>query len=109
MVTSRRKLAGFARGARVIELALTFAKTALTMAEENTLDDDPTPNRYIRLYTASSVAGYTYTRDGAFRLYSVADGEIGGNATKILTYRAYYDSTLGYAFRAVVTNTLSAL
>src|SRR6185369_2470370 len=38
---SRKKLAGFARGARVIELAITFAKTALTMAEENTLDDDP--------------------------------------------------------------------
>ena len=79
------------------------------MAEENTLDDDPVPDRYIRLYTASSVSGYTYERQGAFRLYSVADGEIGGNATKILTYRAFYSSTLGYAFRARVANTLPGL
>lgn len=111
---SRKKLAGFARGARTIELALTFAKTALTMSEENTLDDDPVPNRYIRIATTSAtiITGttpYSYVREGAFHLYSVADGEIGGNATKVLTYHAYYDSTLTYAYKATVVNTLSAL
>lgn len=106
---SRKKLAGFARGPRVIELVLTFAKTAQTMAEECTIDDDPIPNRFIRLNTVSSVTGYRYVRDGAFRLFSVADGEIGGNATLVLTYRAYYDSVLGYAFKSTVTNTLAAL
>ena len=106
---SRRKLAGYGRGARVIELVLTFAKTTATMAEENTLDDDPVPNRYIQLTTNSVTSPYVYQRGGAFRLFSVADGEIGGNATKVFTYRAYYDSTLGYAFKAVITNTLAAL
>ena len=106
---SRRKLAGYGRGARVIELVLTFAKTAATMAEENTLDDDPVPNRYIQLTTNSITSPYVYQRGGAFRLFSVADGEIGGNATKVLTYRSFYDATLGYAFKAVITNTLAAL
>jgi len=106
---SRRKLAGYGRGARVIELVLTFAKTTATMAEENTLDDDPVPNRYIQLTTNSITSPYVYQRGGAFRLFSVADGEIGGNATKVFTYRAYYDSTLTYAYKAVVINTLAAV
>lgn len=107
---SRRKLAGFARGARVIEVVLTFAKTTQTMAEENTLDDVPVPARYIQFTTNSEIlitgsTYYSYTRGGAFRLFNVADGEIGGNATKVLTYRAFYDSVLGYAFKATVVNT----
>lgn len=107
---SRRKLSGFARGARQIELVLTFAKTAATMAEELTLDDDPVPARYIQIYTTSAVLAaaatpYSYIRGGAFRLYTVTDGEIDGNATKVFTYRAFYDATLGYAFKATVVNT----
>lgn len=109
---SRRKLSGYARGARQIELVLTFAETAATIAELNTLDDDPVPNRYIQIKTvsaviASGVTPYSYTREGAFRLYTVTDGEIGGNATKVFTYRAFYDSTLGYAFRATVVGTVA--
>jgi hypothetical protein len=109
---TRNQLAGFGRGARVIELTLRFAKSAAAIAERATLDDDPTPSRYFQLRVTSAVNAttatpYLWTRKGAFRLFSAADGEIGGNATIDLTYRAYYDSTLGYAYRASVRNTQS--
>lgn len=111
---TRNKLSDFARGARQIELVLTVAETAQWIAEIITLDDTPTPNRYFKVSTTSSefITGSTpfkYDRLGAFRLFTVTDGEVGGNAVKILTYRAYYDSTLGYAYRAVVANSLTAL
>jgi hypothetical protein len=107
---TRFQLAGYGRGARMIELVLTLAKTAATIAEANTLDDTPVPNRYFSVATSSTematgVTPYSYIRNGAFRLFERADGEIGGNATITLTYRAYYDATLGYAYKATVVNT----
>lgn len=110
----RRKLSGYGRGARVIELVLTFAKTTETMAEAATLDDEPVPSRFFQVRTVSptlaqAATPYSYTRRGAFRLFTRENGEIGGNTTLILTYRAYYDSTLGYAYRASVVNTRSTL
>lgn len=111
---TRFKLAGYGRGARVIELQVTLAKTTATMAEAATLDDDPVPNRYLEVLTVSPeiVTGSTVYRNSwrmPGRLVSREDGEIGGNSTIILTYRAFYSSTLTYAFRAAVTNGLSAL
>ncbi len=112
---SRRKYAGFARGARVIELVLTFAKEAVPISERATLTAAAPSPRYIRLNSTSSsiITGstaYSYTREGAFRLYSATDGEIAGNATLVLTYRAFYDgSGLGYAYKATVINGLTAL
>lgn len=110
----RRKLSGYGRGARTIDLVLTFAKTTETMAERATLDDEPVPSRYFQVRTISPTlaqAGnpYSYSRRGAFRLFTAEDGEIGGNTTIVLTYRAYYDSNLGYAYRASVVNTRSSL
>lgn len=107
-------LSGYGRGPREIELELTVAKTAATMAERATLDDDPVPVRYFMVDTSSTalITGatyYSYKRRGAFTLRSARDGEIGGNATIILTYRAIYDTTLGYAYRATVVNTLASL
>lgn len=104
---TRRQLAGYGRGTRVIEVILTFAKTTATMAEAATLDDDPVPARYIEVVTTSPVLAETatpheYRRRGAFRLYERADVEVGGNAAIRLTYRAFYDSTLGYAYQARV-------
>jgi len=98
----------------VIEVVLTLAKTAATIAEAATLDDTPVPDRFIRVLTSSTelaeaATPYRYDRQGAFRLFERAEGEIGGNATIILTYRAFYDSTLTYAYRAVVVNQLTAL
>jgi len=111
---TRFQLAGYGRGARVIELVLTLAKTAATIAEANTLDDSPVPNRYFSVATSSTELAqaanpYSYIRNGAFRLFERADGEIGGNATINLTYRAFYDATLGYAYKATVVDQLTAL
>jgi hypothetical protein len=111
---SRFRLSGYGRGAREIELVLTVAKTAATMAEAATLDDDPVPQRFIQITTTSveaagTVTKYSYRRRGCFTLRSRAEGEIGGNATIVLTYRAMYNSTLGYGFQAVVVNALAAL
>jgi hypothetical protein len=111
---TRNQLSGYGRGARVIELVLTVAKTAATIAEANTLDDTPVPNRYYKVSTnstelAAAANPYTYDRYMPVRLFERADGEIGGNATITLTYRGFYDSTLGYAFRASSINQLTAL
>lgn len=111
---TRFRLSGYGRGPREIELVLTVAKTTATMAEAATLDDNPVPRRYIQIKTTSveNVVGaikYSYQRRGCFTLRSRAEGEIGGNATIVLTYRAQYDTTLGYGFQAVVVNGLAAL
>jgi hypothetical protein len=111
---ARFRLSGYGRGPREIELVLTVAETAQTMAEAATIDDDPVPQRFIQVKTTSveNAGGsnkYAYTRQGCFTLRSVENGEIGGNATLILTYRAMYNSTLTYAYKAVVVNALSAL
>lgn len=110
----RFDLSGYGRGPREIELVLTLAKTAATMAEAATLDDDPVPLRYFAVKTISTeIAGgvtpYQYDRRGCFTLRSREEGEIGGNATIILTYRAKYDGTLQYAYKATVINALGAL
>jgi hypothetical protein len=110
---TRFQLSGYGRGARVIELVLTLAKTATTIAEANTLDDSPVPNRFFKIATtstelAAAATPYVYERQGAFRLFSRAEGEIGGNTTIVLTYRAYYDATLTYAYKARVVNQLTA-
>ena len=111
---TRFNLAGYGRGAREIELELTVAKTAATIAERATLDDDPVPNRYIELKTTSPViitgsTPYSQSIRIPCRLISAEDDEIGGNSTIVFTYRGFYDATLTYALRAVVVNTLASL
>lgn len=110
----RRKLSGYGRGAREIELQLRFAKNAATMAMFNTLDDDTVVPWYFQIRTVSPIltqaaTPFSYVRRGAFRLFEAVPGEIGGNATIDATFRAFYDSTLGYAYRAVVVNQRSTL
>ena len=112
--STRFSLGGYGRGPRQIELVLTVAKTAAMIAERATLDDAVVPSRFFNITTTStSFAGlgtpYVYERSGAFRLFSADDGEQGSNSTMVLTYRAYYDATLGYAYRAMVTNKMAAL
>jgi hypothetical protein len=111
---TRFQLAGYGRGAREIELQLVLAKTTATIAEACTLDDEPVPERFIELRTTSPeiITGstpYSHSVRLPARLISREDGEIGGNTTITLTYRGYYDGDLGYALRAVIVNTLSAL
>lgn len=111
---NHKLLAGYGRGQRVIEIKITTAKSAAAIAERATLDDDPVPNRYIALATTSAtlITGSTYyaaLQKFPVRLFDVADGEIGGNATLEFTYRAFYSSTLGYAALLSCVNTLAAL
>jgi hypothetical protein len=111
---TRFQLAGYGRGAREIEVALVLAKTTATVAEAQTLDDEPVPERFIELRTTSPeiITGSTPWSQSIrlpARLISREDGEIGGNSTITLTYRGFYDSDLGYALRVVVVNTLASL
>ena len=111
---TRFQLGAFGRGPREIELQLVVEKTTQTIAEVVSYDDDPVPARYIKI-SCNSTQLIGVTAKPRFdiylpmRLMSVEDGEIGGNANWTLTYRGFYDSVLGYAFRAVVVNTLSTL
>jgi hypothetical protein len=85
------------------------------VAEAQTLDDTPVPERFIELKVTSPeiITGSTPWSMSVrvpCRLISRSDGETGGNNTTItLTYRGFYDSDLGYAIRAAVTNTLASL
>jgi hypothetical protein len=111
---TRFQLAGYSRGPRQIELILTVAKTAAWVAERATFDDTPRVNRYFKVSTTSTeiVSGVTpfrYDRLGAFRLFEVEDGDTNNNATMTLTYRGFYSATLGYAYRSVLVNNLTAL
>lgn len=111
---SRRKIAGYGRGEREIELTLRFAKNAATMALFNSLDDDSVVTKYIQIRTISPIiaagtANYKYVRKGAFKLMTAEPGEIGGNATIDFTYRAFYDPTLAYAYRAEVVCTRASM
>ena len=111
---TRFNLAAYGRGPRTIELTLTVEKTTATIAEVATLDDTPTPNRYIKIAASSTQNAGTATPYSAniflpVRLYAVTEGEIGGNTNYQLTYHGFYDSTLTYAFKAVVVSKLSAL
>lgn len=111
---SRRKISGYGRGEREIELTLRFAETAQTIAIANTIDDDSVIPYFIQIRSVSPLLAaasnpYRYLRRGAFRLYSWEHGEMGGNATIDMTFRAFYSSALGYAFRAEVRNQLTSL
>jgi hypothetical protein len=110
----RFNLSDYGRGPRTIELTLTVEKSTAMIAEAVTLDDTPVPNRYIKIATNSvELAGTSTTYKAEFflpmRLYSVSEGEIGGNTNFQFTYHGFYDSTLTYAIKAIVLNKLSAL
>jgi len=111
---TRFQLAAYGRGAREITVTITAEEQPAILTEVATLDDDPVPNRYIEVKTTSPViitgaTPYSHSVRVPARLISVDYGEIGGNATVTLTYRGFYDADLGYALRATVVNTLSAL
>ncbi len=111
---TRFQLGGYGRGEREITLEVQVAKTTATIAERATLDDSPVPTRYWELKTTSpeiitGVIPYSQSIRMPMVLISAADTEIGGNSTITFTYRAIYDTTLLYAIKAVVVNTLSAL
>lgn len=108
------QLAGYGRGPREITVAMVLAKTTATIAEAATLDDTPVPDRFIEIKTTSSeiITGSTPFSQSIripARLISREDGELNNNTTITLTYRGFYNSSLGYAIRAAVVNTLASL
>lgn len=108
------QLGGLGRGPRVIELVLTVAKTSAMITEANTILTAVKPSRFFDIgnfstSNASSGIPYSDRHRGAFRLFDKAEAEIGGNVVLVLTYHAYYDSTLTYAYRRTVTTTQSTV
>jgi hypothetical protein len=112
---TRFQLAGYSRGPRVIELRITAAKTAGWVAEKATHDDSVRVNRWLKVSTTSTELAavgipFRYDRLMAARLFDVTDTEVNNNAALEFTYRAYYDSAgVGYSFRSVLVNQLTAL
>jgi hypothetical protein len=110
---TRFQLSNFGRGQREIEIVLGVAKTAATIAERQTIDDGPPAQRYIELRSTSPtiITGstpYSQSIRCPVRLISATDTEFGENNTGYeLTYRARYDSNLGYAIRVVTVTTLN--
>lgn len=107
---SANQLAGYTRGERVIELVLTVPKTTSWVTEANTLLTRPRPSRYFEVMTrstseAESSVNYEIRRRLPARLFGRSDTEVNGNAAIQLTYRAYRDSTLGYALNVRAINT----
>lgn len=111
---TRFQLAGFARGEREIEYVLRVAKTTETTAERQTIDNGPPPLRFIEVRNTSPeiITGstpYSLNLRSPVRLASATDAEFGNNNTGYeLTYRARYNTDLGYAIRAVVVSAQTA-
>ena len=112
-------LSGYGRGARVIELALQFAKTDDTVgtgSESDAWFSETAVNRFVEIaFESSAVAEtgspdvpYSWTLRMPLRYYTRAEGAIGGNSTITLTGRAFYSSDLSYPFYSSVVNTLAS-
>ena len=111
---TRFQVAAYGRGPREITLTVQCEESTAAIAEAITLDDDPVPNRYWKVSMQSQqLAGtaipYSCNIFLPMRLFEVSNGEIGGNSTITLTYRGYYDTTLTYAYKAIIINQLAAL
>jgi hypothetical protein len=113
---TKAQIHAIGRGEQEITLALQFAKTTQTVGTGSEADDwfssDPI-KRFVELRTTRNemITGSTpYSQSIRLPLvYTTrADGEIGGNTTVTLTGTALYDSTLGYAIRAVVVCALTS-
>jgi hypothetical protein len=115
------EISGYGRGARSIELELTFAKTSDTVGTGSETDawfSDEAVDRFVRLEFISpsfaQTAGspdipYSWVVDLPLRYYTRAEGERGGNTVVVLTGRSFYESvTLDYAIDTVLVNTLTS-
>jgi hypothetical protein len=111
---------GFGRGARMIELECTFAKTSDTVgtgSESDAWMSDTAVDRYFRLYFESTAFAqtdgspdvpYSWTVDIPMRYYTRAEGDIGGNTTVVLTAHAFFEAvTLDSVFESTLVNTLA--
>lgn len=108
---TRFQLANYGRGAREIEFVIGVAKTSTTVAERQRIDDAPPALRFLEYRTTSPtiITGstpYSQVIRSPVRLITATDVEFGENNTGYeFTYRARYNSTLGYAIRVVTVTT----
>lgn len=106
---TRFQVHSIGRGEQEISLQLQFAKTSDTVGLGSEADDwfDNSPiKRFVELkFTSPEIITGSTPYSLSIRMPMVyvtrADGEIGGNTTVTLTGTGMYDSTLGYAIRAV--------
>jgi hypothetical protein len=111
---ARFSLAGYGRGARVIEVTVVFAKSTATQAEAFDVFSLSPVNRYVEIRTTAPdiITGSTHYSNSIkvpLRYRTRADGERNNNTIVTLVGRAFYDSTLTYAIQAVCVNALTAL
>lgn len=109
----------YGRGARAIEIELTFAKTADTVGAGSESDDwmsDLPVARYLGLVFTSKVLAqlpstpYSWAVSMPIRYYTRTEGEVGGNTVVVLTGHAFYDPTLfAGIINSVVVGTQAAL
>lgn len=114
---TRFSIAGYGLGSQEITLALTLAKTAQTvglLSENDLWFDDTATKRFCELRFTSpviitGVIPYSLVIRLPFFYTTRGDGENGNNTQITLTGTAVYDSTLTYAIRATLVNTLASL
>jgi hypothetical protein len=115
---SRFQIDGYGLSGRSITATFRFAKTSQIVAALNseTVDwlNDTAVNRYVQLLTQSTVDAdtgtpYSWTQNFSGTWRTRTDAEFGGNSVVELSMTGRYDLALGYPYRSVVVNTLSAL
>jgi hypothetical protein len=111
---TRFALAGYGRGARVIEVTVVFAKSTATQAEAFDVFATSPINRYVEIKTTAPdiITGstpYSNSIRVPLRYRTRADGDRNNNTIVTLVGRAFYDATLTYAIKAVCVNTLASL
>lgn len=108
---------GYGRGARLIELECTFAKTPETVgvgSESDAWMSDAAVTRYVKVAAESTVEAqsgipYSWFFQMPMRYYTRTDGAVGGNTTVVLTGHAFYDADeFDGAFASTVINTLAS-
>ena len=112
---TRFQLAGYGRGARVISIALTNAKSTVGIAEvANWLNANPV-ERFLGIKTISpAIAGGStpYSLDirlAGFWTTNTYGTYATGNTTDVLTCEGFVDQTLAYPISATCVNSLAAL
>ncbi len=110
-------VSGYGRGARTIELELTFAKTDDTVgtgSESDAWMSDNVVNRYVKvvfesvdLVSTGPDVPYSWEFSMPMRYFTRAEDAVGGNTVIKLTGHAFFDDgDFNGVFRSVLVNTL---
>jgi hypothetical protein len=111
---TRFAITNYSRGPRVITVTLRFAKADVAVLEAQNVYSTTAVNRYVEILTTSPtiITGSTHYSNSIrlpLRYRTREDTDLNNNAVITLVGRAFYDSTLTYAFKGEVVNTRAAL